>query len=54
MFSGQSEDAEVAELKQMFASPGGKPKRKPQWDSTPLRARPAALKGLKPVTREPW
>ena len=27
---------------------------RPQWDGTPMRARPAALTGLKPVTREPW
>ena len=47
---GRTEADEVAELKQMFRSPA----RRPAWDSTPLRNRPAALIGLKPVTREPW
>ena len=53
-----AEAAEVAELKKMFASPtsgGTLPiHRRPAWDSTPLRNRPSALVGLKPVTREPW
>ena len=26
----------------------------PAWDSSPLRPVPHALKGIKPVTREPW
>ena len=26
----------------------------PTWDSSPLRPVPHALKGIKPVTREPW
>ena len=26
----------------------------PSWDSSPMRATPHALKGIKPVTREPW
>jgi hypothetical protein len=38
---------EVKELRSLLA-------RRPPWDSTPLRSRPAALVGLKPVTREPW
>ena len=52
----RTEADEVAELKQMFKSPG-KPmpvNRRPPWDSTPLRGRPPQLVGLKPVTREPW
>ena len=28
--------------------------QQPAWDSSPLRPVPHALKGLKPVTREPW
>ena len=24
------------------------------WDSTPMRTRPAELRGLRPITREPW
>lgn len=54
---GRTEADEVAELKSMFGSParGTIPiNRRPQWDSTPLRHRPPALCGLKPVTREPW
>jgi len=47
---GRNEADEVAELKSMFRSPP----RRPAWDSTPLRNRPSALMGLKPVTREPW
>jgi len=27
---------------------------RPTWDSSPMRSRPAALRGLRPVTREPW
>ena len=27
---------------------------KPAWDNTPMRSRPSALRGLKPVTPEPW
>jgi hypothetical protein len=42
-----NEEEELRELKSMFA-------RRPAWDSTPLRNRPPALVGLKPVTREPW
>ena len=42
-----SEAEEIAQLRTMFD-------RRPAWDSTPLRNRPAALVGLKPVTREPW
>jgi len=42
-----SDAEEVRELKKMLA-------RRPPWDSTPLRNRPSALVGLKPVTREPW
>ena len=38
---------EVAELRNLFG-------RKPAWDSTPFRPRPAALTGLLPITREPW
>jgi len=52
-----SDAAEVSELKQMFR--GGSPSRrkaasKPDWDSSPMRSCPPALKGLKPATREPW
>ena len=54
-----TEADEVAELKKMFRSPAkGKGtipiNRRPAWDDTPLRHRPPALLGLKPVTREPW
>ena len=53
-----SEAEELAELKSMFSSPtknGPIPvNRRPPWDATPLRSRPSALVGLKPVTREPW
>ena len=54
---GLSEAEEIAELKDMFRSPpkkANKFKNRPAWDSTPLRNRPSALVGLKPVTREPW
>ena len=27
---------------------------RPAWDDTPMRPRPAALEGLRPVTQEPW
>ena len=27
---------------------------RPAWDGSPMRSRPAALRGLRPVTREPW
>ena len=27
---------------------------RPAWNSTPMRHAPSALKGLKPVTPEPW
>lgn len=52
----KTEDDEVAELKAMFSSPlkNSKFKNRPAWDGTPLRNRPSALNGLKPVTREPW
>jgi len=50
----RSEEEEVNELKQMFRSPTSKMSRRPAWDSTPLRNRPSALQGLRPVTREPW
>ena len=54
-----SEAEELAELKSMFSSPPkkGPPipiNRRPAWDDTPLRNRPSALIGIKPVTREPW
>ena len=53
---GKSEEDEVAELKQMFRSPNKRNsmQNRPAWDPTPLRYRPSALVGLKPVTREPW
>lgn len=53
---GRTDADEVAELKQMFSSPNKRSKmmQRPAWDSTPLRNRPSALIGLKPVTREPW
>ena len=53
----RTEADEVAELKSMFsAQPRGTIpiNRRPAWDGTPLRNRPTALIGLKPVTREPW
>lgn len=43
-----SDADEVAQLKNMGLG------RRPPWDGSPLRARPAALKGLQPITREPW
>ena len=46
-----TEAEEVADLKQMFAR---NIRNRPPWDDTPLRNRPSALVGLKPVTREPW
>ena len=51
---GRSDEEEVAELRAMFSSPTTKISRRPAWDSTPLRNRPSALRGLRPVTREPW
>jgi len=27
---------------------------RPVWDSSPMRGRPSVLRGLRPVTREPW
>ena len=44
-----TEDEELASLKKMFRRD-----TRPPWDPTPLRNRPTALIGLKPVTREPW
>ena len=44
----------MAELKKMFKSPSSKMKNRPPWNGTPLRNRPSQLKGLKPVTPEPW
>ena len=45
-------------LEVMFGGPGDWPRHetgeRPSWDSTPMRNRPAALRGLKPVTPEPW
>jgi hypothetical protein len=38
----------------MRAKPESRVAGRPAWDNTALRARPAALVGLKPVTREPW
>jgi hypothetical protein len=43
-----SDSDEVAALRAMGLG------RRPAWDGSPLRARPAALKGLQPITREPW
>ena len=43
-----SDADEVAQLRAMGMG------RRPAWDGSPLRARPAALKGLQPITREPW
>ena len=31
-----------------------KERPKPAWDRTPMHHQPWALRGLKPVTREPW
>lgn len=45
----KSEEEELEELKAMMKSP---PKR--EWDNTPLRNPPAALRGMVPVTKEPW
>ena len=41
-------------LMSMRAKPESRLAGRPAWDNTALRARPAALVGLKPVTREPW
>ena len=35
-------------------STGLKGVSQPAWDSSPMRSVPHALKGIKPVTREPW
>ncbi len=51
MAESSEEAAEIAELLDLF---GHGKARKPAWDSTPYRPRPAALSGLKPITREPW
>uniref|UniRef100_A0A7S2JFS5 Uncharacterized protein n=1 Tax=Haptolina brevifila TaxID=156173 RepID=A0A7S2JFS5_9EUKA len=60
-----NEDAEVAELKEMIKRPPNSPPRNkknkskgpkkplPEWDSTPHRPHPPALRGLK-TDREPW
>ena len=60
-----TEEAEVAELKELMKRPKNSPPRKkkakpktarapmPEWNSTPWRASPPALRGLK-TTREPW
>ncbi len=38
----------------MRALPHSRVAGRPAWDSSPMRGRPSALRGLKPVTREPW
>ena len=38
----------------MSATIGGLLSGRPQWNSSPMRSRPSALRGLRPVTREPW
>lgn len=38
----------------MFRSPSKSMSKRPPWNSTPLRNRPSQLKGLNPVTPEPW
>lgn len=48
----KTDDEEVKELKAMLR-PRPRPARK-DWDATPLRNPPAALRGVVPVTREPW
>ena len=42
-----TDSQEVQDLLNMFGD-------RPAWDSTPMRNRPSALRGLKPITREPW
>ena len=58
-----TEAEKAEEAKQKFSrkgsvtAAGGKTipiNKRPPWDSTPLRSRPPALVGIKPVTREPW
>ena len=62
---GTSDAEEVAELKQMM---GKSPQKhtsstvsstssltnRPQWDARPLYNPPGALRGVRPVTKEPW
>ena len=55
---------EVAELRGMFS--GGSPAQahststasssdnKPKWNSSPLRNPPGNLRGVRPITQEPW
>lgn len=51
-----TEADEVRELRKMFKSPsrGRGIHNRPPWNGTPLRNRPSQLRGLKPVTPEPW
>ena len=37
-----------------YGAYGGVEVIRPAWNGTPMRHAPAALKGLKPVTPEPW
>ena len=61
-----AEEAEVAELKEMMKRPPNSPPRKspkkkptgpkkpqPEWNATPHRSTPPALRGIK-TNREPW
>ena len=60
-----AEEKEVAELKEMMKRPANSPPRrkkavtsrpmapKPEWNATPHRSAPPALRGLK-TNREPW
>jgi hypothetical protein len=49
-----SSHVDWSRLMSMRAKPESRVAGRPAWDNTALRARPAALVGLKPVTREPW
>uniref|UniRef100_A0A7S2ISE2 Uncharacterized protein n=1 Tax=Haptolina brevifila TaxID=156173 RepID=A0A7S2ISE2_9EUKA len=62
-----SEEEEIAELRAMFEPGGHSPPKqhttstasstnesRPKWNSSPLRNPPGALRGVRPVTLEPW
>ena len=49
-----SSHVDWSRLMSMRAKPESRVAGRPAWDNTALRARPAALVGVKPVTREPW
>lgn len=43
-----------ARMMSMRALPYSRMAGRPAWDGSPMRSRPSALRGLRPVTREPW